>query len=114
MNKIKSKKLKKNLSFLKLCLEKDKIGSVVSKANYIQRKCLYEILLNVVNRNIPVNNDVIKLFQKQKKHLKLLINRNCCEKKKKKIINQTGKGAILPLIIAVLPSIIEQIINRIN
>ena len=112
MNQIKSHKLKKNINFLKSCLNKQKVSSIIANANCEQRKCLYEILLNILNGNIPVNNNTVLNFKKKKKQLRLLVNKKYCEKKKKKIINQQGKGALLPLLIAVLPPIIDSIIKK--
>ena len=110
--KIKSKKLIKNKNFLELCSINGKNESVICNANKIERKCIYEILLNILNGNVHLTEDKINEFKKFKNIVRMLANKRVCDKKKVKVINQKGKGAFLPILLSVLPAVIHQIISK--
>ena len=106
---------------LRQCYEKLKFISQIKDEklrkkllNRVNDNCLYsalhEIAINTLKGKIPLNSNQKR---KLKKHKKLLINLSKKTKdnnRKKKLVKQTG-GALLPLIIPALASIISSLVG---
>lgn len=85
------------------------------KINDSQLKCLCEIILNLCLGNIPVSNDALRNFKLHHCGLRMLYAKTVPVDEKRKILKQSGKGFIIPLLISsVLPAIIEFMFSEIK
>jgi len=104
------KRLIKNKQFLRLLLQNQN-KALINSATNAELICIYEIVQNFLQGNLSVNNCKLNKLRKFKKELRLLANKKISQKKKKKIINQTG-GLLATLATTLIPIIVNLIMEK--
>ena len=79
-----------------------------------QLKGLFELCLNIIRGNLPVNNKEFRRLKRYRKTLESLASRRVPIYKKREIVNQKGGfiGAVAKIAIPLLASIIASKLNK--
>lgn len=84
-------------------------NALIDIGNKKEIEALCEIILNVMNRNIPLTPSQLKHLSKYKNVLRTLAKRSTTLKKKKTILKQ--KGGFLPAILPFIPKALALLKN---
>ena len=105
-----SKRLRTNQPFLHLLARSSakRRKSLLKQATKDELATLFEICLNILRGNIPLNSYMHKKLKKEQKTLRTLADKKISLKRKKKVVNQKGgflgavAGLALPLLAQIL------------
>ena len=78
---------------------------ILNTANDDFINALCEVALNVLQGRIPLTTSQYRRLKKEKAGVRLLADKRIPHSKKRRVINQTGAGILLPLLGAALPFI---------
>lgn len=74
-------------------------------------KCMRLIAHNLLEKNIPITEENLNKLRPHEKSIRLFASPKISNKKKLKSLNQTG-GALLPILIPAVASLIGELIAR--
>ena len=95
------KRVKSNKNFLHSYLDSNTKTrkDLIRKAKSEQIRCLCELILNVLNANVPTDTSTLEKLKKHKSSIKKVVFAKGPLKTRQKILVQRG-GSFLPLIIS--------------
>jgi ribosomal protein L19 len=75
-------------------------------------KAIREIVRNTINKNVKLSEQEKKRLRKYKKVIVALGNKRKDKKKTKALLQQTGTGIFLPIVVPLVATVIKELLSK--